>query len=336
MPIPDVTLQINLAPADLRHASVTLPHELRQFGGQVSEVLLTIDLNRNRLVDPHVWSRQLDGLRATIAACADLHPNLRSLDVDASPEVAAEVAAEWFGGEPIPAKDFRGAPIYAYFHGLSAAEHDHVLHMDSDMLYGGGSQTWIAEAVELLASRPDVPVCGPLPGPPTADGRLTSQTLLREPHDTLAFRSDRISTRSFLIDRACWKESVGRLRVAPPSRRILTWMARCDGFAPIECAEMMMSNALAKAGCSRVDFLGSGPGMWSVHPPYRSELFYERLPSLIARIERGDVPEAQRGQHDVTDAMIDWSSARKPRWRRVARHGELAVRNLAAAAGARA
>ncbi len=60
----------------------------------------------------------------------------------------------------------------------------------------------------------------------------------------------------------------------------------------------------------RVEFLGEPPGMWSLHPPYRSPNFYESLPDLIQRIESGNIPEAQRGDHDVNDSLIDWSSAR--------------------------
>jgi hypothetical protein len=51
--------------------------------------------------------------------------------------------------------------------------------------------------------------------------------------------------------------------------------------------------------------------MWSLHPPYRSETFYTLLPELIARVEAGDVPVAQRGDFDVNDSMIDWSDARR-------------------------
>jgi hypothetical protein len=62
-------------------------------------------------------------------------------------------------------------------------------------------------------------------------------------------------------------------------------------------------------GLSRLEFLGQAPGMWSLHPPYRSSNFYDNLPNLIQRIESGDIPEAQRGVHDVNDSLIDWSSA---------------------------
>jgi hypothetical protein len=85
----------------------------------------------------------------------------------------------------------------------------------------------------------------------------------------------------------------------------------------------------------RVDFLGSPPGMWALHPPYRSALFYETLPSLIRRIEIGDVPEAQRGRYDIEDCLVDWTSAaRRHRWRRWSAHlGVIASRIVSRNAG---
>jgi len=46
-----------------------------------------------------------------------------------------------------------------------------------------------------------------------------------------------------------------------------------------------LSAAMSARGLSRIDFLGSGKGMWAVHPPPRSAAFYEALPELIGRIE---------------------------------------------------
>jgi hypothetical protein len=71
----------------------------------------------------------------------------------------------------------------------------------------------------------------------------------------------------------------------------------------------MLSRAMRGRGLVRVDFLGTAPGMWSLHPSYRSRLFHDSLPRLIAQIEGGDIPETQRGCHDINDGLIDWSGA---------------------------
>jgi hypothetical protein len=59
--------------------------------------------------------------------------------------------------------------------------------------------------------------------------------------------------------------------------------------------------------------------MWSLHPEWRSEAFYEALPGLIERVEAGDMPEEQLGDYDVGDSLVDWSSVRADRERPVPR-----------------
>jgi len=328
---PEVTLQINLAPTDLPHAEYILPHQLRQWGAQVAEILLVLDLRRSRGPRSAAWEERLPGLRLLVDECCSRYANAHWVHVDYSPETAQNVASTFFGGHTVPAKDWNGTAVYPYFFGIFAAKHDYVFHMDSDMLYGGGSTTWVMEAVELLTQRPDVLICSPLPGPPTADGHLRSQTLPRDSHDSLAFlaasRDDAFSTRLFLIDRNRFSSRIGQVRMIRPSRYKVC-RALAEGNPPYELAEVMLSRAMAAHGLARVDFLGRPPGMWSVHPPYRSKLFYDSLPRLIERIEAGDIPELQRGDHDVNDSMVDWSSARKPLWRRVGSHANLLVRNM--------
>lgn len=325
---PGVTLQINLAPTDLPHATHTLPHQLRQWGDQVDEILLVVDLHRSRGRYADGWEQRLPGLRQLIADCCSQYAHARTVDVDYAPEIADEIAATYFGGVPVPAKDCFGAPFYAYFFALHAARQRYVFHMDSDMMYGGGSPTWLAEAVALMTERPDVLVCSPLPGPPTADGSLTSQTLPAEPHTSRAFRADGVSTRLLMIDMERLRDRVGTLTLSAPGR-LHRWEAVADGNPAFEPAEQVLSHAMVGAGMYRVDFLGDAPGMWSIHPPYRSALFYERLPQLVTDIEAGRIPEGQRGDHDMNDSMVSWASARQPRWRRVQKHQRLLVRNVA-------
>ena len=197
------------------------------------------------------------------------------------------------------------------------------------MMYGGGSQGWMAEAVEFLRDHPDVLACSPLPGPPTADGHLRSQSLPAEPYDSPAYRADSISTRHFFIDLGRFRDRIGALHASVPGTR-QRWIARLDGNPLSETAEITISNAMVANGLLRVEFLGRGSGMWSLHPPLRSQLFYDGLPRLVSQIEAGDVPDAQRGDHELNDSMIDWSSARKPRWARWAKHFQMLARNSAA------
>lgn len=313
-----VTLQINLAPTDLPHAVHVLPHQLRQWAGQVAEIVFTVDLHRSRGKFAEGWEQRLPGLRALIQECCRAYRHARSVDVDYGVPAREAVAAAFFGGTPAPVKDFRGAPFYAYLYGLHAARQDYVLHLDSDLLFGGGSQTWVAGALRILSTREDTLACNPLPGPPTRDGSLRSQELRPEPLDSPAFRSPELSTRLFLLDR----RRLPRLRVGRPARR-KAWGARLDGNPAIETLEGIVSLAMARAGLIRLDFLGDAPGMWALHPPYRSQTFYRALPDLIRRVEAGDVPEAQRGCHDVEDCMVDWRDVRPTQRSSLAKHGKL-------------
>ena len=324
-----VSLQISLAPGDLAHAKYTVPHQLRQWADQVDETLLVLDAGRPGVRRSREWKENLTSLRRLIDACCAEYRNVRALDVDYSADVARELARAYFGGASVPATDWNGTAFYAYFFGLWAARHRYVFHMDSDMMYGGGSRTWVREAVALLASRPDVLICSPLPGPPTDDGRLTSQALEPEPLTSLAYRAHSLSTRLFVIDRRRFHSRIGQVTLLRPPHRRWVLQALVEGRPPYEVPELIFSHAMSQHGLLRIDFLGSAPGMWSVHPPYRSALFYERLPALIEAIEAGDVPGAQRGDHDINYSMIDWTSARKSLRQKLLKHQRLIVNNLA-------
>jgi hypothetical protein len=322
-----VTLQVSLAPTDLPTARHVLPHQLRQWAAQVDEILFIVDLHRGRGRFAEGWSERLPGLRQLVADCCAAYSHARALDVDYSPDAVGAVEAMFFAGRQIPAKDHRGAPFYPYFFGLWAARHDAVLHTDSDMLYGGGSPTWVGEALTLLEENPRVLACCPLPGPPTADGGLRSQRLQPFPHSSPAFQAHHLSFRLFLLNRAHLRERVGALRVMRPERGDLA-RALVDGHPLVNSAETLISLSIARRGLLRVDFLGRPPGMWAVHPPYRSQLFYQRLPSLVHEIEAGEIAEEQRGCQDLNDSMVDWTGARKSWARRLGTHLQLAATRL--------
>ncbi|MCS3657971.1 hypothetical protein GGQ11_002772 [Salinibacter ruber] len=306
----DVTLQASLAPGDWRHAQHLLPHQLRQWADQVEEILLTLDLHRSHGRFSEGWKEGRDRILRLIDDCCDEYRKAVWKEVDYSDQAQSSVGEAYFNHPTVPAKDFRGGPFYAYFFGLHAAQHSRVLHLDSDMLFGGGSQSWIAESMQLLNDHPDVLTCSPLPGPPTRDGELRSQQAARFPLESPAFRFDTLSTRIFLLDKGRFKDKIGGLPLSYPSVRDVV-KAYVEGNPPYKLPEEILSEAMQRHGLWRVDMLGSPPGMWSLHPPYRNEAFYQKLPELIQRVETGDVPQSQRGRYNVHDSMVDWSSARK-------------------------
>jgi hypothetical protein len=120
-----------------------------------------------------------------------------------------------------------------------------------------------------------------------------------------------MSTRSFQMDLDRFRSAVGALRpeLTSPPRGSRT----SPGAAPLEIA---FSAALTQHRLSRIDLLGSASGMWVLHPPFRTPEFLRELPEIITRVETGDVPDGQRGDYDLNDAMIDWSAARRASRRR--------------------
>jgi hypothetical protein len=169
----------------------------------------------------------------------------------------------------------------------------------------------------LLGDHEDVLLAGPLPGPPRPDGRLLGQPFATpEPRassdrqSTPAFRFPTMSTRIFMVDLGRLDERVGALPLELPLLLRSRIKARIKGNPSVAMPEQILTAALKRHGVARVDFLGREPGMWSLHPPFRSPAFYQELPDLIARVESGDVPDEQRGHYDVVDALFDFSEVR--------------------------
>jgi hypothetical protein len=225
----------------------------------VDEVLLSVETLRSPGFRGAEWDEGRPKLAAVLETMSACHPNLRAMDVDYSEDAHARVSGEFFGSARIPPKDCFGAPFYAYLHGLHHASHQHVLHLDADMLFGGGSQNWIDEAVAAMRARTDVLVCGPLPGPPSAAGSIPAPIRRRhhrtqrygsEPipqsHSTLAYGFTHMSTRVFLIDRRRFASAIGALKHIRLRR--LTY-PRELGHPPYFPLETVFSRAMHRAGC---------------------------------------------------------------------------------------
>ena len=96
-------------------------------------------------------------------------------------------------------------------------------------------------------------------------------------------------------------------KLAPP---IHLWRALRAGNPPYREPENIVTRGMEREGLRRLDFLGQSPGLWSLHPKWRSQEYYDALPEVIRRTEAGDMPEGQRGDDDLNDSLVDWTSAR--------------------------
>ena len=334
----EAVLQISMHPNDVRHVVHILPHHLRTWSGQVDRVLVVLDVHRSRAgrYRNNAFDENLVAIRRVLNDIGGKY-SLDVEEVDYSAAVRREISLMFVSSGELPDKAWDGGPFYAYFYGLWAGRAAYVLHMDSDMLYGGGSQSWMGEAISLLEARHDLLFVTPLSGPPREDHLLLGQREMRtDPDIPGAYLFPTVSTRVFLFGTAQLRERVGRLRLTAPgaSQRV---RAAIMGNPPVALeAEAVLSRNMRDNGLARMDLLGAGLGMWSLHPPYRSELFFRELPRLIESVEEGRIPEAQRGCYDIHDSMIDWSEQRRAntRSRRWFRHlKQIAERRRPVAAG---
>ncbi len=313
-PAMPVTLQINVAPTDLPHAVHTLPHQMRRFAAQVQEIIFTYDLHRTERGGRFAegWEERRGPMGELLERLCGEHPHARVAEVDYDPARMRLLAGELFGpGSEMPVKDTKGAPVYPYFDGLFEARNDHVLHLDSDMMFGGGSPTWVSEGSELLEAHQEVLAVNPLAGPPLLEG--ATPTVPSQPFTPVegAIRVDTMNTRLYLIDRARMRRRMLPMELLGPIRLVSRVKAKLHGNPPYGAAELVMGAAMRRAGLCRVDFPGRPPGMWSLHPPYRSPEFYRELPRLIEQVETGRIPDAQRGDYELGDSMLDWTRARR-------------------------
>ncbi|MBF5043521.1 glycosyltransferase family 2 protein [Aggregicoccus sp. 17bor-14] len=321
MPVPSappVTLQVNLAPTDFPHAQHILPHQLRQVGPGAQEILLVLDLHRSQGARfSEAWVERRPLMERLLSGLQAQDPRVRVREVDYAASTRRAIAERFFAGQPVPEKDARGGPYYSYLFGLHAAAHRHVLHLDADMLLGGASATWLAEAARHLEAREEVLCCSPLGGPPRADGQLLVPERWAQPDPLIprAFLFRRFSTRVFFVDLEKLLSRAGpvRRRLAPPVHVLRALRA---GNPPFREPENHFTRAMERGPWRRLEFLGEGAGLWSLHPEFRSPTFYARLPSLVREVEAGTLPEAQQGRENVHDSVVDWSDVRAARRQR--------------------
>jgi hypothetical protein len=221
----------------------------------------------------------------------------------------AEVAEAFMAADFVPVKAYNGSPFHAYLYGVLHCRHDYVLHIDSDMLFGGGSQDWVAETIEFLKTHSGVTTAMPLDGPPKSNKKFELEPGIRGDL-RVSHYTHGIGTRIFFLDRRRFlsgQDRVPLIRVTG-RRRLKSYLYGSPPYLPLEDC---MTVAMETQGSWRVHLLGSGPGLWHLHPPYRSERFYRELPELIARIESNDIPVGQQGDHNINDSMVDWSDVRQ-------------------------
>lgn len=102
------TLQINVALTDLPHLIHILPHQIRQIGSQVNEILLTVDLHQSHGRFGTAWKERLPSFLDFLQEQSMAHSKIRIHKVDYSRNAVKMISEQFFGGELIPPKDWNG------------------------------------------------------------------------------------------------------------------------------------------------------------------------------------------------------------------------------------
>ena len=288
------------------YARHILKHQLKILAPQVDEIILTVETKASKGRFSTDWLAYRDQLTDFLLKDIQNEFNTRIVWVDYGRSAKAAVGSYFFGHKDVPEKDFRGGPYYAYFYGLFMASNDLVLHLDADMFLGGGSQTWISEATAFFKNDSSCFIVSPLPGPPHPDDILINQDI-KQKLAPYTYVVNGMSTRIFIMDKAKFRTNKLRLRKPGPGSQI---KAIFRGNPNADLPENILSGYIRAHQLKRIDFLGLGNGLWSLHPPYRTRSFFDHLPAIIATIESGNLPDSQRGFYDMIDEVCDWSEAR--------------------------
>lgn len=281
-----------------------LPHQVKFWNEMVDEILLVFDRHG---YDDDSDQTDIQEIYSLVSNLKSTFSKIELLNVDYSLRSMQEVSNAYFGGKPVPPKTHRYGPYYSYFYGLHKTKYEYVLNVDCDIFFGGTNSEWIKEAISLLQAD-NIISCSPHPGPPRQDGKLTRQKGEVDNTDLRKIFFDTISTRVFFIHKPSFQRDI-----CPIPVRLATWplaiSALLRGKPIYELPEDTISDIMKARNLKRVDFLGTKTGVWTLHPPYRNEEFYLRLPDIIRQIENNTLPEEQRGDYDLNNSMVDWSDA---------------------------
>lgn len=298
------SLKISLSPRDIRFLGSILPHQLHFWHDMVDEVLLVLDLHGYNSAEDQI---NIQHVYSLVNVLSQQFNKIKIIEVDYSAKSKLEISKAYFSGKDIPAKTHRYGPYFSYFFGLYHTKHDYVLNIDSDILFGGDNRQWIQEAISLL-KEDNIITCSPHPGPPRSDGKLIRQQGKIDDSPLRKIFFNTISTRIFFLHKPSFQK-----KICPIPVKIAKWPLLIRSIIrkmPVyQLPEDTISEIMQRKKLVRVDFLGTKEGIWSLHPPYRNEDFFLKLPNIIKRIEQNDLPEEQLGDYDLNHSMVDWSDA---------------------------
>jgi hypothetical protein len=304
-----LTLQINLAAIDLQYAPHIVPALARSHRAACREIILTIDgckPQRTRQTDPAVrcpepqFSRDVQALLALGEALRRDGVVDRLVHLEPGDPWLGEVTRKYSGRWIPETHDYGGRPITGYWAGVEAANTRYVIHYDGDMfLHQETGFDWAAYAIPLLEKQPDAVSASPrLTAPyaskiPYGDAPSSHEGVPVAPVEG-GWKQFFFSTRVFLLDRQKFERYLPLGRGRALAEQLLVKAAR-RGFP--RSAEKMYWLTVGGAGGYRLVL--STERAWVLHPPWKPPFYSDLVPSIVAAVAEGRIPEAQLGKTEI-------------------------------------
>lgn len=303
-----ITLQINLSAGDAAYAAHTVPPLVRAHPN-VAHRLAVVDCcrpQRTRIFDPATrlpepgFTLRLNRVRelAVEFQRQRLFDEIVWLEPGSPlfPQLAARYASSWM----IETHDYGGCAFMGYWAALDLPRTRFVLHYDADMcLHQAPGFDWADECLRRWTDYPQVVAATPRISPPGfARTPAEDAPSLHEgrPAERVAagWLNDWFSTRCFLFDRE---------RLAPHLPLVTGWRTpeywlrrRIDRGYPVG-PESLLHLVLGPRGVRRLNL--ADERAWLLHPNSKPAAYLTLLPAVLAAVQAGRVPAAQRGHSDI-------------------------------------
>ncbi|HYP15904.1 MAG TPA: hypothetical protein VEQ65_01725 [Opitutus sp.] len=299
------TLQINLSPGDSAYADQTVPALLAAHP-DATERLLIVDVckpQRTRIVDPAVRFPEpgyaerstrivalAEGLlaRGAVDRVVTLRPGAPIF-----PVLSRRYLRPWVR----ETHDYGGCALMAYLAAFELCRTRWLLHYDADMLlHQKPGYNWVRPAQSASSSHPGIIAVTPRIAPPSlaASDTPSANEQLASRQVPEGWVNPWLSTRCFLVD-------LDRLRPLLPllQGRVLyeTLAAKALRRGYPRSPEAMLFRRMSAARRDRLVMRDSSA--WLLHPTRKNELFLRLLPGLLAEVQQGRCPPAQRGHQDL-------------------------------------
>jgi hypothetical protein len=299
-----VTLQINLSPGDIRYAHLTVPHLVRMHPF-LEKRMLVVDLCRpqktkifapDKKIPQHVFEERVEKLLEIVDQLKrEIHfEQIFFLRPDL-PEIK-QLSRKYLNGLYQTTHAAGGTANMSYWAAMDLPSTRYVLHYDGDMLvHAHEGKNWVEKALEVLNRYPNHIIAVPRTAAP-----VMSHPEIISLHQGRPFQDhgdywtdDWFSTRHFLMDREKLSKYLplvrGRVKLELLARK---WLKRTFPIDP----EILLFKSVGGKGGRRM--ILKDQDVFMVHPAEKGDRFIDLLPSTIASMEKGVIPQGQQGQEN--------------------------------------